>query len=69
MADNKITKTEIENKIKKTIKDIKVRLKLLKVYHDLAMANKDYDRIKFEEAVKAEVGEQDFSFIKHTYKY
>ena len=68
MSDNKITKIKIANEITETIKIIQIHLKKLKVCHNLAMQNKDLDRIKFEEAVKAEVGDKDFSFIKHTYK-
>ena len=63
MSD-KMTNKDIEQKYKDCLKNIKLHFKLLNCLHELALANRDFERAEFESKVEEFVGDRDFYYIK-----
>ena len=67
--NNKVTKKYIQEQIKKQFKAVNIHLKLLKCFHEMALAKRDLDRAEFESKVQESVGERDFYYIKDFMEY
>ena len=62
--DGKVTKKYIQEQIKEQFKAVNIHLKVLKILHEMALAQRDLERAEFENKVQEFVGERDFHYIR-----